>query len=405
MADRRRWTILAVGTLAQAAACSFVYGIPMLLPAFNNAGIGLFSASLLVDAPTVGLLLALYAWGAVADGRGERLVIVVGVAAAAIALVAAAAVPALWLTGVLLGIAGAGGASAFSAGWTASASGRLVMGWFPAKERGLAMGTRQTAQPIGVAIAALVLPPVAHHGGIGWALLVLAAMCAAAAAAVFLLASDPPRPAVSEQTAPVSSPYRGSRMLVRIHIASSLLVVPQMAMSVFTLVYLVGQRGWDPSAAGRLIFVFQFVGAAGRVGCGIWTDRVGSRLRPMRQLAVMSAVLMLCLALGAATHAGWIVVVFGLSAVVTVADNGMAFTSVAELAGRDWSGRALGAHNTVQNLAVVATPPVLATVIDHASYGLAFALVAVPPLIAVVVTPVTAERHRVSEASSGSPNL
>lgn len=398
MADRRRWTILAVGTLAQAAACAFVYGIPMLLPAFNNAGVGLFSASLLVDAPTIGLLLALYAWGAVADRRGERLVIVVGVAAAAVALVAAATVPTLWLTGVLLGIAGAGGASAFSA------SGRLVMGWFPATERGLAMGTRQTAQPVGVAIAALVLPPVAHHSGIGGALLVLATMCAAAAVAVFLLASDPPRPAVSEQAAQVSSPYRGSRTLLRIHAASSLLVVPQMAMSVFTLVYLVGQRGWDPSAAGRLIFVFQFVGAAGRVGCGIWTDRVGSRLRPMRQLAAMSAVLMSCLALGAATHAGWIVVVFGLSAVVTVADNGMAFTSVAEFAGRDWAGRALGAHNTVQNLAAVATPPVLATVIGHASYGLAFALVAVPPLVAILVTPVTAEKLQVTAASSGSPN-
>ncbi|MDQ2847336.1 MAG: MFS transporter [Actinomycetota bacterium] len=397
MAARRRWTILAVGTLAQAAACAFVYGIPMLLPAFNNAGAGLFSASLLVDAPTIGLLLALYAWGAVADRRGERLVIAIGVAAAAVALVAAAAVPTLWLTGVLLGIAGAGGASAFSA------SGRLVMGWFPTTERGLAMGTRQTAQPVGVAIAALVLPPVAHHGGIGGALLVLATMCAAAAVAVFLLASDPPRP-VSEQAAPVSSPYRGSRTLLRIHAASSLLVVPQMAMSVFTLVYLVGQRGWDPSAAGRLIFVFQFVGAAGRVGCGIWTDRVGSRLRPMRQLAVMSAVLMACLALGAATHAGWIVLVFGLSAVVTVADNGMAFTSVAEFAGRDWSGRALGAHNTVQNLAAVATPPVLATVIGQASYGLAFALVAVPPLVAILVTPVTAEKLQVTGASSGSPN-
>lgn len=124
----------------------------------------------------------------------------------------------------------------------------------------------------------------------------------------------------------------------------------------------------------------------------------------MRQLAVMSAVLMACLALGAATHAGWIVVVFGLSAVVTVADNGMAFTPVAELAGRDWSGRALGAHNTVQNLAAVATPPVLATVIGHASYGLAFALVAVPPLVAILLTSVPAEQLQVTEASSGSPN-
>jgi hypothetical protein len=28
----RRWTVLAVGTFAQAATCCFVYGLPMLLP-------------------------------------------------------------------------------------------------------------------------------------------------------------------------------------------------------------------------------------------------------------------------------------------------------------------------------------------------------------------------------------
>jgi len=31
-----------------------------------------------------------------------------------------------------------------------SASGRLVVGWFPPEQRGLVMGIRQTAQPLGV---------------------------------------------------------------------------------------------------------------------------------------------------------------------------------------------------------------------------------------------------------------
>jgi sugar phosphate permease len=33
-----------------------------------------------------------------------------------------------------------------------SASGRLVVGWFPPERRGLAMGIRQTAQPLGVGL-------------------------------------------------------------------------------------------------------------------------------------------------------------------------------------------------------------------------------------------------------------
>src|SRR5450631_1444355 len=39
-----------------------------------------------------------------------------------------------------------------------AASGRLILGWFARAERGLAMGIRQSAQPLGVAIAAVTLP-------------------------------------------------------------------------------------------------------------------------------------------------------------------------------------------------------------------------------------------------------
>ena len=124
-----------------------------------------------------------------------------------------------------------------------------------------------------------------------------------------------------------------------------------------------GERHWDPVAAGRLLFAFNLLGALGRVGSGIWSDRVGSRLRPIRQLAVASAVLMAAIALGSALGAAWVVVAFGLASVVTVADNGLAYTAVAELAGAEWSGRALGVQNTVQNLASVATAPLLAALI------------------------------------------
>ena len=83
---------------------------------------------------------------------------------------------------------------------------------------------------------------------------------------------------------------------------------------------------------------------------------------------------------------------FGLGAVVTVADNGLAYVSVAEVAGREWSGRALGVQNTVQNVAAVATPPALAAVVSGAGYAWGFALVAVFPLVAIPLTPVRSER-------------
>jgi sugar phosphate permease len=379
----RRWTILAVGTLAQASTCSFLYGIPMLVPALRaDDHLSLLGASLIVSAPMAGLLLTLVAWGVVADRRGERVVIASGVGAAAVLLTGAALAHGAAALALLLALAGAAGAS------VNAASGRVVMGWFPVHERGLAMGTRQTAQPLGVAIAALALPPLARNHGAHLALLFPAGLCGLAAVAVATLVADPPRPARAADAPAATSPYRGSWHLGRVHLASSLLVVPQFAVAGFTLVYLVGQRHWDPATAGRLIFGFQVAGAAGRIASGVWSDRVRSRLGPMRQLAVMSAALMLVLSLGAAFGAWWIVAGFALSAVVTVADNGLGYTAVAELAGSEWSGRALGVQNTLQNAAAVATAPLLAAVIGDSRYALGFAVVAVFPLLAVPLTPV-----------------
>jgi sugar phosphate permease len=349
-----------------------------------------------------GLLLGLIPWGAAADRYGERLVIVTGVGLAAVVLLASTTVHATVALGLLLALAGLVAAS------VNAASGRMVMGWFPARQRGLAMGARQTAQPLGVALAALTLPGLAGAHGVSAALWFPGLLCAAAAALVLLLVRDPPRAPRRPGQAAARSPYRGSRHLLRIHLASTGLVVPQFAISTFTLAYLVGQRQWDPVVAGRMIFGFQVAGATGRIAAGVWSDRVGSRLRPIRQLAIISALAMLGVVLGAATHSVLIVVAFAIGAVITVADNGLANTAVAEVAGSDWSGRALGVQNTLQNLAAAATAPLLATVIGHSRYAWGFGLVALIALAAVPLTPVAAEAETVvaderSSAEAASP--
>ena len=395
MARRRRWGILAVGTFAQAATCSFLYGIPMLVPALRDQdGLSLVQAGLIVSAPIVGLLLTLIAWGALADRVGERLVIVTGVAGAAVLLGLIPLASNLGAVAALLAFAGAFAAS------VNAASGRVVMGWFPVHERGLAMGTRQTAQPLGVALAALVLPPLADAVGPREALLFPAALCLAAAVAAYAVVADPARPTRAPGTPAPGSPYRGPATLARIHLASALLVVPQFAVATFTLAYLVSQRHWPSAVAGRWIFGFQAAGALGRIVSGVWSDRVRSRLAPMRQLAVTSAVLMAAIAVAAYLQQGWIVVGFALGAVVTVADNGLGYTAVAEYAGTAWSGRALGVQNTVQNVAAVATAPLLAAVIGDARYGLAFAIAGLCALFAAPMTPVFAENRTCSSLKS-----
>ncbi|MEU3275436.1 MFS transporter [Saccharomonospora sp. NPDC006951] len=383
----RRWLILALGHIAQTASCAFLYGIPFLVPTMRaSENLTLSEAGAVVAAPSIGLLLTLIVWGAAADRYGERLIMALG----------------LGCSGLLLTFAGLGGHSlavlfalfVAAGACTASvnaASGRVVMGWFGAHERGMAMGVRQTAQPLGVGVAALVLPPLAEHWGFRAAILFPAAFAVAAAIGVALFVVDPPRPAEAPDEPKARSPYR-TPTLWRVHGASALLVVPQFAVSAFAPVYLVAVHDWSPLAAGWFLAVVQGLGAIGRLVCGYWSDRVGSRLRPMRILAVASAAVMLLVAVGDASWPWLVVLALVLAAVITVSDNGLGFTASAELAGLPWAGRAMGVQNTGQNIAAALTPPLLGLVIGDTRYALAFGLVAVFPMIAIWLTPVRAER-------------
>lgn len=399
MGNGRRWLILGLGVAAQTATCSVIYGLPFLVPAMRAAAhLSLAQAGVVVSAPTFGLLLTLIAWGAAADRYGERVVIVIGMLGCGALAGAAVAMPAITGFAVLLALAGAAGAS------VNAASGRVVMGWFAPHERGVAMGVRQTAQPLGVGVAALSLPSLAQAYGFRDALLLPAGLCVVCGILVAVLVVDPPRPRRPPGVT-VGSPYR-TPTLWRLHSASAMLVVPQFAIAAFALEYLVSVRHWAPGPAGAFLTGVQVAGALGRLGSGFWSDRVGSRLRPMRQLAVASVVVMGLAAVGDATGSWLVVLAVALAGVITVADNGLGFTATAELAGPFWAGRALGMQNTMQNIGVALTPPMLGLVIGGSDYAVAFAVAASCPLLAIGLTPVADEaRRRAAEAggTSGEP--
>ncbi|MFD8495202.1 MFS transporter [Amycolatopsis sp. NPDC059657] len=384
-ASKRRWVILALGLAAQTASCAFLYGLPFLVPVMRDTEhLTLAQAGTVVAAPSAGLLFTLIAWGALADRYGERLIMAIGLGVSGLILLSTVFAHDLVLLFTLFLLAGASTAS------VNAASGRAVMGWFGPSERGFAMGIRQMAQPLGVGVAALGLPPLAAHHGFQAAMLLPAGLAIVVAVLVACFVVDPPRPPRHER-AKTPSPYR-KPALWRVHGASSLLVVPQFAVSAFAPVYLVAVWHWSPLAAGWFLAAVAVLGAAGRLVSGRWSDRVGSRLRPMRQLAVASAAVMLLVALGDRTWPWLVVLALVLAAVITVSDNGLGFTASAELAGIDWAGRAMGAQNTTQNIAAALTPPLLGLVIGDTRYALAFAIAAVFPLLAIGLIPVRAER-------------
>jgi MFS family permease len=394
----RPWLMLTVGVFAQAAA-SFVQSVPAFLIPFlhSERGLSLAEAGLLASAPLAGVLLTLVLWGAATDRWGERGVLVTGMLLTAAAVAAAILADGYVALGIAFLAAGMGSACA------SSASGRVVIGWFPAERRGFAMGIRQMSQPLGAGAAALVVPALTASGSPTASLVVAAlpALAGALACAAFIV--NPPRPArATDAEGRPANPYRGDATLVRIHLVSALLVIPQYVLATFGLVWLIADQGWNATAAGVVVAASQFLGAVGRIGAGMLSDRVGSRLRPLRWVAVAGIPLLLLTALAGELHLiPLVAAAYVLASCVSVADNGLAFTSVAEIAGAHWSGRALGTQNTGQFLTAALAAPLVGLLIGVVGYSAAFALTALAPALAVPLVP--ADRDDSDAASNQVP--
>lgn len=377
-----RHLVLLLSMFAAVGSSVVHMGVPFLIPSLQENGLSLSAAGLVAAMPAAGIVFTLIAWGWFVDRYGERAALFAGLTSTALttglAALASSSSPAL--LGATLFLAGCAAAS------VNSASGRVVSGWYPPHQRGTAMGIRQMAQPLGAALSAVTLHPLAQNYSIGVALAMPAILCAVLALLVLIGVKNPPRPDTSNPTV-TASPYRDGKYLVRIHIASALLSWPQSMMGAYILVWLLSV-GYSDGTAGTIVMVSQLLGAGSRALMGVVSDRVRSRIRPYRW--VSGATFVLAVAMMIASWADWrtlgTLLVCAL-AVAVVSPNGLAFTAVAEYAGPFWSGRAMGTQNTFQNIIYAATPPVSGAIVAAAGFPALFAVTALFPAAALGIAP------------------
>jgi sugar phosphate permease len=374
---RYRWVVLGAGVVAQAASASVLQGLPGLAPALRDEfALSLTGLGVLLASVTFGLVATLLLWGAAADRWGERRVMTTGLLLAVVALLGATTVRSVGALMACLVLAGAAGAS------VNAASGRAVLGWFGAGERGFAMGVRQTALPVGAGLAAAGLPPLASARGLDAAFVAMAAACLLAAVVVVLLVRESPTQQPREAGA--SSPWEDPRVR-RLAAVSFLLVVPQFAVVALVVVYLVDEQDVAVATAALLLAAVQFGGGAARIVAGRWSDRLGTRLAPLRRVAVGIAAVFVLVAVLVALDAPAVVPVLLVAGVVSISWNGLAFTAAGELAGPGRAGTALGLQNTAVALGAAVTAPVLAGVVDRTSWAVGFAVAAAAAVTAVVL--------------------
>ena len=368
-----RWVVLAAGTLAQGATAALFLGLASVTPLLRSSyGLDVPEVGALLGAVSVGILATLLPWGVLTDRVGERPVMVAGLVGMAVTLLLLPLVRTAVPAGFLLGLAGAFGAS------VNAASGRAVMTWFPARGRGVAMGVRQSSTPLGAALAAALLPGLGAGHGLDS---VYRSLAVAAGVATLVVVATVHEPAGlrrrSAARTPVSTVLR-HRPLWRLSLAAGLLVVPQFTVGALLVEYLHDDRGLAVTVAAGVLSVAQLASALGRLGVGAWSDRTGSRVRPLRSVGLATAAAFGVVALADLTlDVRSLVVLAPLLIVATVLAtcwNGLAFTLAGEIAPPGQAAAAMSVENSANYLAAALTPVLLGAVATGLGWWATFAL-------------------------------
>ncbi len=345
---------------------------PVLTPAL---GLSRPQLGLLTSAIWGGMLLGMLPSGILADRYGERRVIVGGtILLAGFLLLAAQATTFPVLFGLLL-LASIGAASS-SPGGT-----KVIAGWFQPKQRGMALGIRQTGVTIAGVAAALILPPIAV--AMGWhAAFRTVALIVLVATACFAIFYREPGAGTESAGVAYASFNPGQLIRNRTFVAATAyawVFMGALACSVTYLgVSLHEGAGLSVVEAGFVLAMLQVGGIAGRIGWGVLSDRLGRR-SPIMLLAGLLGVpscLGMALLHGPVAMPLLLALAFMLGS-STMGWNALYITLVAEAVPAHGAATALGLGLTIAFSGMFVVSPLFGLLADWSgSYGLPWAALA-----------------------------
>ena len=269
-AQQYRWRILGSALLIQVTISIVTQGFPALAPfakgdlELTRPEIGIFATIL-----NLGTMLALLPAGWAVDVLGERRVLVAGGIAAGLVTAVTALAPNFAVFLPLLIIIGLAGATPTPAGSTA------IISAFHLRDRAFVMSIRQAGVPLGGALAALILPPIAIAAGWRQALFVAAGLAILGALVGYALVRGAPRKPRGRIRRD-----RGSFKAVATHdatfigLAAIFLTLGQFVLVSYIALYLFETWHMSLAEASWFLVAANAGGVAGRLFWGTISDRL-----------------------------------------------------------------------------------------------------------------------------------
>ncbi len=387
-----RWIVLAIGVLAQASFSIGFSGLPAASVLMRDAyAMNTTQLGFVLGAMALGVTFSEILWGLLTDSLGDRRVLLIGLGSTGVAFALISVVatpkdgwtPSYLLLGACLVLVGA------LSGSVNSSSGRAILTWFTDGRRGLAMGIRQTAIPVGGALGAALLPWLAIHYGFAVVFRVLALVCFLSTAATWLWLHEVethshagPAATATDERSPLL------RTLVwRVAIASSFLTIPQIAVLAFTGVFLRDEKQVGLVIISGTLIVVQLIGGGLRIWLGHYSDRHANRRTAMRAIGLCTGLSALALALVA--HGSMIaaVTLLVLTGLFANAWHGVAYTEIAVMSGPRHAGTALGMEGMTIFATAFFTPLLIPHLLAASSWPLVWAVVGIAALLAIPLLP------------------
>jgi predicted MFS family arabinose efflux permease len=230
--------------------------------------------------------------------------------------------------------------------------------------------------------------------------------CIAAAGVAFLLMREAPGGGRS----PLGDVAQMFRSLHNWVLAggSGLFVVAQIALTNYPVLFLHQHRGLSTHSAALVLATMNVFGIATRIGLGRWSDRVRSRVGPLRTLGALITTGTASVAILVDAPLAALVPVLVVAGVLSLSWNGLAFTAAAETAGLAQSGAALGFQQTVLGIVIAVATPAFAALVGATSWRVAFLVAACCPLAGVLALrrlPVSTAGGRSRETSVIPPAI
>ncbi len=387
---------LALGGLIsqQTIGSMGVMCIPPLVPflradwQIDEVQVGLFTSVLYAGAALMSITA-----GQLVDRYGTRRVLALGQVMVGVLVVVLGLAPDT-SRGLLAMFAAGVGYSALN-----PACAKAIMGWFRQQVRGSAMSIKQTGVTLGSALAAAVLPSLAYATSWRTSLVLTGLVIVVLAVVFYVLYRD------CDGESGVSRPggfARGFRIVIRkrdivlISVIGVLFSYAQLSLGTFLAVYLTANVKLSVIVAGGYLALTQAAGTVGRIAWGVLSDTLfgGGRKPVLYLIGAISAAAALFLSFSSPDTPLWVIsitaVVFGFCA---IGYNGVYHAYVAEIAGEQLAGVAIGVSLSIAYLGIIVGTPLFGYIVKAtASYQTAWISTGLAMLAAISILGLIRER-------------